>query len=83
MHASHAHTHRILNGGKAAPFTAESLAPSVSGGVGPFSRSSKFMQQPIFNSMLNEHDMLRYVHTSVFVCVFVRACGWLGVCVCM
>ncbi|KAF5839949.1 glycine cleavage system, P protein [Dunaliella salina] len=52
---------KILNGGKPAPFTAESLAPSVSAGVGPFSRTSKFMQQPVFNTMLNEHDMLRYL----------------------
>lgn len=50
---------RILNGNKPAPFTAESLAPSVAGGVGPFARTSKFMQQPVFNTMHNEHDMLR------------------------
>lgn len=59
MHTGLAFFSRVLNGGKPASFTAESLAPSVSGGVGPFARSSKFMQQPIFNSMHNEHDMLR------------------------
>jgi glycine dehydrogenase len=33
----------------------------VPGGVGPFSRSSPFLEQPIFNSMHSEHEMLRYL----------------------
>lgn len=53
--------HRILNGGKAAGFTAESLAPSVNTSLGSFARTTPFMQQPIFNSCHNEHDMLRYL----------------------
>eukprot|EP00798_Chlamydomonas_sp_ICE-L_P019990 gene19990-26705_t len=51
----------VLNGGKAASFTAESLAPSVTGGVGSFKRTSSFMTQGVFNSYHNEHDMLRYL----------------------
>ncbi|KAJ9528359.1 hypothetical protein QJQ45_014338 [Haematococcus lacustris] len=51
----------ILNGGKPAPFTATSLAEGVAAGVGPFQRTSPFLQQPIFNSYHNEHDMLRYL----------------------
>lgn len=50
---------RVLNGGYDAPFTAAALAPAVEGGVGPFARSSSFLQQPIFNTYHNEHDMLR------------------------
>jgi hypothetical protein len=50
---------RILAGGKAVGFTAESLAGDVAGGVGSFARTSPFLQQPIFNSYHNEHDMLR------------------------
>jgi hypothetical protein len=41
---------QVLNGGKAAGFTAESLAASASTALGSFKRSSAFMQQPIFNS---------------------------------
>lgn len=52
---------KVLNGGKAAPFTAASLAPSVEGGVGAFTRTSPFMQQPVFNSYHDEHSMLRYM----------------------
>jgi len=51
----------VLNGGSAAPFSAESLAEGVEGGVGPFARSSKFLQQPIFNLYHSEHEMLRYL----------------------
>jgi hypothetical protein len=40
----------ILNGGKAPAFSAESLAPSVPGGVGKLARTSPFLQHPIFNS---------------------------------
>jgi hypothetical protein len=40
----------ILNGGKAAGFTAESLAPGVSAGVGAFARTSPFLQHPVFNA---------------------------------
>lgn len=40
----------ILNKGQAAGFTAESLAPSVQGGVGAFQRTSSFLQHPTFNS---------------------------------
>ena len=50
-----------LNNGARAPFTAASLAPSVSPALGAFARSSPFMTQPIFNSYHNEHDMLRYL----------------------
>lgn len=41
---------QVLNGGKAASFTAESLAGGVSTALGSFERTSSFMQQPIFNS---------------------------------
>jgi glycine dehydrogenase len=41
---------QVLNGGKAAPFTAESLAASVEGRLGGFARRSPFLQQQIFNS---------------------------------
>jgi len=52
---------KVLNGGKAAPFTAASLAPSVQAGVGPFARTSPFLTHPVFNAYHNEHDMLRYL----------------------
>ena len=52
---------RILNGGSQPAFSAESLAPKVPGGVGAFQRSSPFLQQPIFNEMHSEHEMLRYL----------------------
>ena len=51
---------RSLNGGKAAPFTAASLAPSAAAGVGAFARSSKFLEHPVFNSYHDEHSMLRW-----------------------
>jgi hypothetical protein len=41
---------QVLNGGKAAGFTAESVAGSADTALGSFKRSSSFMQQPIFNS---------------------------------
>jgi glycine dehydrogenase len=50
-----------LNGGKDAPFTAESLAPSVDAPLGALARTSAFMQHKIFNSMKSEHDLLRYL----------------------
>lgn len=59
---------KILNGGKAAPFTAAQLAPGVQAGVGAFKRTSAFLQQPIFNSYHNEHDMLRWATGGVGVC---------------
>ena len=40
----------ILNGGKPAGFTAESLAPNVAAGVGAFARTSPFLQHPVFNA---------------------------------
>jgi glycine dehydrogenase len=40
----------ILNGGKAAGFTAEGLAPSVSGGTPGFERTSDFLTHPVFSS---------------------------------
>lgn len=52
---------KVLNGGKAPGFTAESLAPAVNPALGSFARSSPFMQQPIFNSYHCEHEMLRYL----------------------
>ena len=52
---------KALNGGKPAPFTAASLAPSVQGGVGSFARTSPFLQHPVFNSYHDEHSMLRYL----------------------
>lgn len=51
---------QVLNGGKAASFTAASLAPSVQGGVGAFARQSTYLQQPVFNSYHDEHSMLRW-----------------------
>lgn len=52
---------RVLNCGRDTPFSAASLAPAVDGGVGAaFERSSSFLQQPIFNTYHNEHDMLRW-----------------------
>lgn len=33
----------------------------VDGGVGPFTRSSPFLQQPVFNSYHSEHELLRYL----------------------
>eukprot|EP00879_Flechtneria_rotunda_P015478 GHRR01016186.1.p1 GENE.GHRR01016186.1~~GHRR01016186.1.p1 ORF type:complete len:867 (+),score=288.87 GHRR01016186.1:388-2601(+) len=52
---------KVFNGGKAAPFTAASLAPSVQPHLAGFRRSSPFLQQPIFNSYHCEHEMLRYL----------------------
>ncbi len=40
----------VLNGGKAPAFTAESLAGKVGSALGPFARTSTYMQQPIFNA---------------------------------
>ena len=37
------------------------LAPQVTDPVGRFARSSKFLQQPIFNLYHSEHEMLRYL----------------------
>ncbi|KAK9819612.1 hypothetical protein WJX72_000294 [[Myrmecia] bisecta] len=51
----------VLNKGKQAGITAESLAPQVEAGVGSFKRSSSFMQQPIFQLYHSEHEMLRYL----------------------
>ena len=51
--------YQVLNGGNAASFTAVSLAPSVKAGVGAFSRSSKFLEDPVFNTYHDEHSMLR------------------------
>lgn len=52
----------ILSGGQSAPFTAESLADSVSGQIPEkFARKTPFMTQTVFNSMHAEHDMLRYL----------------------
>lgn len=50
---------QVLNGGKVAPFTAESLTPSVKAGVGAFARSTKFLEAPVFNMYHDEHSMLR------------------------
>lgn len=52
---------KILNGGQAAAFTAESLAPSVSSNLGSFERRTPFLQHSIFNSCHTEHEMLRYL----------------------
>lgn len=58
----------ILSLGSSVPFTAESLASSVEAAVGPMARTSKFLQQPIFNLYHSEHEMLRYL-------VNPRSCG--------
>jgi glycine dehydrogenase len=52
---------KVLNKGKSAGFSAESLASKVEGGVGKLARSSDFLQQPIFNLYHSEHEMLRYL----------------------
>lgn len=52
---------KVLNGGKPAAFTADSLAAATQGGVGGFARKSSFLQSPIFNAYHCEHDMLRYL----------------------
>lgn len=53
---------RILAGGRDPGFTAEALAPSVSGpALGPLARSSRFMEHPVFNSYHTEHELLRYL----------------------
>mmetsp|Transcript_39939 Transcript_39939/g.94889 ORF Transcript_39939/g.94889 Transcript_39939/m.94889 type:complete len:1033 (+) Transcript_39939:136-3234(+) len=51
----------VLALGKSVPFTADSLAEGVSSDFGSFSRTSKFLQQPIFNIYHSEHEMLRYL----------------------
>lgn len=50
-----------MAGGKAPGFSAASLAPSVTGGLGAFARTSPFLTHPVFNNYHNEHDMLRYL----------------------
>lgn len=55
------HLLKVLNGGKAAGFSAESLAESVESRLGNFKRNSKYLQQPIFNLYHSEHEMLRYL----------------------
>lgn len=52
-----------LNGGAAAPFSAESLAGGVSGDLGAHARTSPFLRHKIFNTMNSEHDLLRYLKT--------------------
>lgn len=52
---------KILNNGSAPDFSAESLAPEVEEHLGSFKRTSKFLQQPIFNLYHSEHEMLRYL----------------------
>ena len=51
----------IFNLGASVPFTAESLAETVEAGVGKMARTSKYLQQPIFNGIQSEHEMLRYL----------------------
>ena len=51
-----------LNGGKAAPFTAAELAPSVDAPLPRgLERTSDFMTQDVFNTYHNEHEMVRYL----------------------
>ncbi|KAK9846586.1 hypothetical protein WJX81_007159 [Elliptochloris bilobata] len=52
---------RLLNGGKDPGFSAASLAEEVGEPLGGFGRTSKFLQQPIFNLYHSEHEMLRYL----------------------
>eukprot|EP00244_Chara_vulgaris_P000294 TRINITY_DN104_c0_g1_i2.p1 TRINITY_DN104_c0_g1~~TRINITY_DN104_c0_g1_i2.p1 ORF type:complete len:776 (-),score=182.60 TRINITY_DN104_c0_g1_i2:1777-4104(-) len=48
--------------GKAAPFTAESLAAEVDSTLpSKFTRQSKYLTHPIFNMYHSEHEMLRYL----------------------
>lgn len=52
----------ILAGGRDPGFTAESLAPELSGDMlGSFTRTSSFMEHPVFNSYHTEHELLRYL----------------------
>jgi glycine dehydrogenase len=54
----------LLNGNKAPGFAAESLASSVDAKIktgGDFSRTSSFMEHPVFNSYHTEHEMVRYL----------------------
>jgi glycine dehydrogenase len=51
----------VLNSGTTAAFSAESMAPSVQAGVGPLTRTTSFLTQPIFNTHDSEHEMLRYL----------------------
>jgi glycine dehydrogenase len=55
----------VLNGGKGAGFTAESLAAGVDPALGSFKRSSPFMQQPVFN---NYHWCVRGCLARVSMC---------------
>ncbi|CAL5222662.1 g5059 [Coccomyxa viridis] len=52
---------KILNGGSAADFSAESLASEAESPVGSFKRSTPYLQSPIFNMYHSEHEMLRYL----------------------
>ncbi|EIE25206.1 glycine dehydrogenase [Coccomyxa subellipsoidea C-169] len=52
---------RILNGGSAPGFSAESLASEVDSPVGSFKRDTPYLQSPIFNLYHSEHEMLRYL----------------------
>ncbi len=65
---------KALNGGKAAGFTAASLAPAVQGGVGSFARTSKFLQHPVFNSYHDEHSMLRCGSQTPPDCLVLSIC---------
>ena len=53
---------QIFNGDKAAPFTVEEIAVTVSSGFpAPLARTSKFLQHPVFNRHHSETEMLRYI----------------------
>ncbi|CAG9463375.1 unnamed protein product [Pedinophyceae sp. YPF-701] len=52
----------VFNGGAPAPFTAEGLCEGVEPGFsGALKRETAFMQEPIFNDIKTEHEMLRYL----------------------
>ena len=53
---------QIFNDDKAAPFTVEEIAATVSAGFpAPLERTSKFLQHPVFNRHHSETEMLRYI----------------------
>ncbi|CAL1390015.1 unnamed protein product [Linum trigynum] len=53
----------IFAGGKAVPFTAESLAPEVKNVIpSKLTRESPYLTHSIFNMYHTEHELLRYIH---------------------
>ena len=53
---------KLFGGGAPLPNLAVLAQSATMGSVGPFARSSAFLQHPVFNAHHSEHEMLRYMY---------------------